>query len=273
METAIKWHGGKAYLADWIIGHFPPHTHYVEPFFGGGSVLFAKPPEWVDGHSEVVGDLNGELTNFWDVLRDDRLFARFQRAVRATPCSEGEFRLAKFTLESRSLMDPVDRAVAFFVVNRQSRQGLGKDFATLAKTRTRRGMNELPSAWLSAIEGLPAFHARLQRVVILDRPALKVIETQDGPDTLFYLDPPYLHSTRSTVGEYRDCEMSTEQHRALLETLGSIVGRFILSGYPSALYDGIAEHCGWRRVSREIDNKASGSKVKEKKVECLWMNF
>jgi hypothetical protein len=74
----LKWHGGKHYLARQIIDLMPPHTHYVEPFFGGGSVLFAKP---FDGVSEVVNDLDGELTNFWQVLRSPELFERFYRVV------------------------------------------------------------------------------------------------------------------------------------------------------------------------------------------------
>ena len=61
----IKWHGGKSYLADKIISLMPEHVHYVEPYFGGGFVLFRKACE---GVSEVVNDLNSELTTFWDVL-------------------------------------------------------------------------------------------------------------------------------------------------------------------------------------------------------------
>ena len=58
-------------------------------------------------------------------------------------------------------------------------------------------MNEQASAWLAAVAGLSEVHARLSRVVILNRDALNVIRKQDGPDTLFYLDPPYLTETRT----------------------------------------------------------------------------
>src|SRR5215213_9321604 len=68
----LKWHGGKAYLASKIVAMMPSHLHYVEPFAGGLSVLLAKDPE---GVSEVVNDLNGGLSNFWHVLRDDARFA------------------------------------------------------------------------------------------------------------------------------------------------------------------------------------------------------
>lgn len=134
-------------------------------------------------------------------------------------------------------------------------------------------MNDLPSAWLSAIAGLPEFHARLQRVVIFCENACDLIRQQDGPRTLIYADPPYVHSTRASGGEYGELEMNDSDHRRLLETLAAIEGRFLLSGYHSQLYDDFADVHGWHRRECEIDNKASSAKEKEKKVECLWMNF
>src|SRR5207249_7948232 len=86
----------------------------------------------------------------------------------------------------------VRHAAGFFVVCRQSLAGRMKGFASLSRNRTRRRMNEQASAWITAVEGLPAVHERLRRVVILCRPAVEVLRSQDGPGTLFYLDPPYL---------------------------------------------------------------------------------
>ena len=267
IPQAIKWHGGKAYLAKRIVALMPKHVHYVEPFFGGGAVLWAKNPE---GVSEVVNDLNGDLTNFWSVLARPDAFADFQRRIEATPCSETAFKFAQANLGTSAC--PAERAANFFIVNRQSRQALGKDFATLAKTRTRRGMNELPSAWLTSVEGLLEVHNRFKRVVILNRCALKVIRTQDGPKTLFYCDPTYLPETRSTVGEYEH-EMSFEDHVDLLTLLATIQGKFLLSGYRSKLYDDWADEHGMNRVDFDLPNNASSAKTKERKTECVWMNF
>ena len=133
-------------------------------------------------------------------------------------------------------------------------------------------MNEQVSSWLTAIDGLPEVHARLKRVVILNQDAIDVIQSQDGPDTLFYLDPTYLPETRVTTADYAN-EMSIEDHMWLLVQLSHIEGKFILSGYPSELYEIFAEHYGWHRRDIEIDNKASGKAVKEIKTECLWYNY
>lgn len=278
LTPPIKYHGGKHYLADWILSHAPKHTHYVEPFFGGGAVLLRKNPE---GVSEVVNDLNRELTVFWQVLSRDHQFAKFKRVVEATPFSEHEFDAAvRKSVQLAGLfddrlpgsVDTIQRAVRFFIQARQSRQGLMKDFATLSRNRTRRGMNEQASSWLTAIDGLADVHERMKRVVILNRPACEVIRQQDGPNTFFYCDPPYLHETRVTTGDYAH-EMTPEDHQELLATLAEIKGKFILSGYPNKGYDIIAELHGWHRVERSIDNKASSAKTKAIKTEVLWMNF
>jgi DNA adenine methylase len=88
--SSIKWHGGKHYFAKWIVSHFPKHLHYVEPYFGSGAVLFAKPKRWIEDICEVVSDVNSELTNFWKVLQDAVQFEDFRRLCEATPFSECE---------------------------------------------------------------------------------------------------------------------------------------------------------------------------------------
>lgn len=266
LSAPLKTHGGKVYLEKWIIQHFPPHLHYVEPYAGGLAVLLAKD---FDGISEVVNDLDGDLTNFLRVLASPKVFKRFRRIIQATPFSQELFREAAVQLDSDSA---VDRAVKFFIRCRQSRQGLRKDFATLSKNRTRRGRNEQISSWQTAIDGLPEIHARLLRVVILNDDAVAVIRREDSANTLFYLDPPYLHETRVTTSDYA-FEMSASDHAKLLACIAEIDGMFVLSGYRSGMYDRAAVANGWHCVEREIDCKASGAKTKPKRTECLWMNF
>lgn len=268
VASPLKWHGGKSYLAARIVGMMPPHTHYVEPFAGGLSVLLAKNPE---GVSEVVNDLNGELTNFWECLRDGVAFRLMQRQLEATPFSEWEHdEAAAGRYLRRSCGAPVDWAIAFFIRCRQSLAGRMESFAPLSRTRTRRGMNEQASAWLSAIEGLPAVHARLKRVVILNRAALDVIRQQDGPDTLFYLDPPYLSDTRTSPDVYAH-EMTEVQHVEMLNFLNRIKGKAVLSGYRSAMYDDLLS--GWHRADFDLPNNSAGGSAKRRMTESVWTNF
>ncbi|MFO0886231.1 MAG: DNA adenine methylase [Pirellulales bacterium] len=264
----IKWHGGKSYLAHRIFELMPPHTHYVEPFFGGGAILLNKPLGFIEGHSEVINDIFGDLITFWKVLQSTENFPEFVRRVSMTPFAKPSWEEAV----ENSSYDPLDRACAFFIRYRQSRQGLGKDFATMSRTRTRRGMNEQVSSWLSAVEGLPAAHERLKRVAIYCEDAASVIRREDGASTFFYCDPPYLSETRTVKKAYSH-EMTDLDHTELLHTLGNAEGKFLLSGYPHPLYDAAASKYGWQRFDIKIDNKASSQKIKPKKTECLWANY
>lgn len=282
MKTAVasplKWHGGKSYLAARIVAMMPPHLHYVEPYAGGLSVLLAKNPE---GVSEVVNDLDRWLLNFWEVLRDADLFAEFKRQIEAVPFCEDSWKDAQnyVSVRDRYEIKPVSawsfkvhKAIAFYITCRQSLAGRMDAFAPLSRNRTRRGMNEQASAWLSAVEGLPAVHARLKRVVVLNRDALDVIRQQDGPNTLFYLDPPYLKETRA-AGEVYEHEMTEYQHVDLCTVIRQCVGKVMLSGYPSELYRFQLEEQGWHRTDFDLPNNSAGGKAKRRMTECVWSNF
>lgn len=263
----LKYHGGKHYLAQKIVAMMPKHLHYVETHAGGLSVLFAKPYE---GISEVVNDLDGRISNFWKVLQSQELFKLFKRRVEATPFSENEYCESMALASSK---DRIDKAIALFILSRQSRQALQKNFATLTRNRTRGGMNEQVSSWLTAVKGLQEVHNRLIRVVVRNTDACKLIKEQDSKNTLFYCDPPYLAHTRSSLGEYGTYEMTDDEHKKLLSTLVGLKGKFMLSGYPSTMYSKWARVHGFNVKIIKIDNKASSKSIKNLRSECIWMNF
>jgi DNA adenine methylase len=268
-------------LADNIVSLMPPRCrtpnkpdpsdrgwlHYVEPYFGGGAVMLAMDPE---GVSEVANDLNGDLTNFWRVLASENEFPKFVRIAQSIPFSKPEYDRAGFGNWTKN--SAVNAAVKFFVRCRMSLAGRMDSFAPLSRNRTRRGMNEQASAWLSAVNGLPEVSARMKRVAIYGDPALDVIRREDGARTLYYLDPPYLDETRADPDVYQ-FEMTRADHEELLEVLLKTRGRFILSGYRSGLYDGAARSGNWQRVDFDMPNHAAGGESKRRMTECCWMNY
>jgi DNA adenine methylase len=282
VSPALKWPGGKGPLADWIISHFPPHQNYVEPFFGGGAVLLAKDP---DGVSEVVNDLDRGVSNFWNVLKHPHTFEAFSRVMEATPFSEVEYRTAAGLLRSLGWHEvPTEgdlptgstdacvlRACNFFVACRQSLAGRMESFASISTSRVRRGQNEQVSAWLTAVEGLPAVHQRLKRVLILNRDANEVVRQFDKPDTVIYCDPPYVPETRTSPNVYRH-EMTLDQHEAFLKTVLGVKHAFVaVSGYRNELYDRMLKD--WRRVDKVVANHAAhAGKEKRKMTESLYLS-
>ena len=87
LPRVLNYHGSKYSLAPWILRHLPPHRVYVEPFGGGASVLLRKRRSY----AEVYNDLDGEIVNFFRVLRDPALRADLINACRLTPYARDEF--------------------------------------------------------------------------------------------------------------------------------------------------------------------------------------
>jgi DNA adenine methylase len=218
------------------------------------------------------------LTNFWRVLQSKELFPEFHRLVSTVNFSAVEFHsadsLVKFARarECGSGPDP-ELAAAFFVLNRQSLSGRMKAFTGITINRLRGTMSNEVCAWLSALDGLPAVHARWRRVLVLPpRDGVDVIIKYDSPATFFYLDPTYLPETRSAKSVYEH-EMAFEQHEELLETLADIQGKFLLSGYDNPLYRKAEASYGWGRREVELPNNAAGGKTKRRMTEIFWANY
>lgn len=277
MDSSLKWHGGKHYLTKPLVEltRSTAHKHRVEVFGGSLAYTLANDPE---GVSEVVNDLNGLLMNFWNVIADDVQFDLFKRRCQATPFAEPVWNRCAAACAGVSTREAVSIcpdgfAWAFFVMVRQSMAGRQTNFAPLSKRRVRRGMNEQASAWLTSIDGLQMVHGRMNRVAVRCTTFHKLIKSEDREETLFYADPTYVHSTRSTTEEYGPREMTDADHRLLLTDLSQIKGKFLLSGYRCDLYDQFAAKFGWLRRDFELPNNAASGAEKERKIESVWSNF
>jgi DNA adenine methylase len=254
-----------------IIGLFPPHRVYVEPFGGGAAVLLNKPPSPV----EVYNDINKHIVNFFRVLRDPEKFELLYRRLSLTPHSREEHRYACERYADEAL-DEVERAALFWTATHQSLNGITCGSWSRTTWQSRRGMALRTSAWLGVIEGLPAVAERLLRVTIECSDFQKVIEAFDTPETLFYLDPPYLPEARVAKDTYEH-EMSVEDHIRMLQTILKVQGMVLLSGYPNELYDGYLKD--WRKVDFEVVTRSTtgesldGGHVKAPRIERVWMNY
>lgn len=253
----VRYHGGKWRMANWIIGHFPPHRCYVEPYGGGGSILLRKPRT----HAEVYNDLDGEIVNLFRMARErgEELAALCE----LTPFARDEFLLAYEPVD-----DPLEQARRTLV---RSFMGFGSAGVSKQVTGFRSNSNRAhctPAAdWRNYPEALRVTIERLRGVVIENRDALQCMRTHDGPDVLHYVDPPYVHATRnfrSRSPSYRH-EMTNDEHAALAAGLRDLEGHVILSGYRSELYDEL--FAGWHRVDRAA--LADGAK---ERTESLWLS-
>jgi DNA adenine methylase len=260
LRPAVKIHGGKRYLArKRIVPLLPHHRVYVEPYAGGLSVLLNKWPCPV----EVANDLDAGLMGFYRVLRDrpGELMARLEPLEYDRPTFAWSLRPAP------PGEDEVAAAVRFLVRNRMSRGGLGRDFAW--SERLRGGRPGDLNAWETfKAEVLLRVASRLAGAELRCRDAVEVIEEFDGPDTLFYLDPPYPHATRTAVGTYAH-EMTDADHVRLLEVIRRCRGMVAISGYHCPLYDDALRD--WEPFGFNMPTHAGQTRSKTRRVEVLWL--
>jgi DNA adenine methylase len=231
-RPVLRFHGGKWRLADWIISHFPAHRIYVEPFGGAASVLMRKPR----CYSEIYNDRWDTVVNVFRVLRDPEKASRLAQLLELTPFSRTEF------LETDPDSDD-DVENARRIIYR-SFAGFGSasvngGHATGFRANSNRSYTTAAHDWANYPAHITAFVERLKGVTIENRPAERVIENHDTPETLFYLDPPYVQSSRNMRrgNAAYACEMTDDDHRALSIVVRSVQGMVVISGYRSGLYD------------------------------------
>ena len=211
---------------------------------------------------EVYNDLDEEIVGIFQVLQDPLQCQALIRRLKRTPYSRTEFERAFIRTD-----DPIVRAQRAIVRAYQSMHHsalFNPKKTTFADARHLNGSSK-SREWATYPRSLVAVHKRLQGVVIERRDALEVLRVQDSPETLFYVDPPYVPATRSSGG-YRH-ELDAAQHVALLDALKRVQGMVVLSGYPSPMYDEAL--AGWRRVERQHNAMALKAHAR---TEVLWIS-
>lgn len=273
LKSPLKWYGGKGKLVKKLIPLIPAHKTYVEVFAGSAALFFAKDTSPI----EVVNDLHSGVVNFYRVIRDPEAFGRFEHRVSLTPYSREEFYFCRDTWASCD--DPVEKAYRWFIVIRQSYSAVGKSFG-YSVTHGNKGMPGDVSAMLSAIQRLPEIHSRIRGVLVEHLDFRELIAKYDRPTTFFYLDPPYVLSTRT--GKVYDHEMSNDDHEELVDTLLNLQGTAMLSGYANPIYERLEDN-GWVRHDFKATCRAANNsyRVNETKkadrqkalgrVESVWL--
>jgi len=261
----MKIHGGKYYLCNFIIENFPENYDkmtYVEGFGGAASVLLNKKRSI----KEVYSDLHGPTANIFLTLvtKPDELV----ETIRKIEYKEESFQAAKLASLAFQYND-LPSAVSELVLRRMSRGGMKSHFSW--STWLRGGQPGDLNAWETFKDLLPKIANRLQGVEVLNESALTLLPKFGQDDnTLVYLDPPYLHTTRTAKSVY-DCEMTEEEHRKLAALANEAKAKVLVSGYDSPLYQEL--YNGWRVIKKEVPNNSGQGKVKQRRVECLWLNY
>lgn len=205
IKALVPWLGGKRTMGADVVLELGPHSQYFEPFCGSMAVLFAKEPS----QKETVNDLHGDLVNLSRVVQHrqcaEKLYERLGRAL----VSEGLLEDARRHLAQTPCWDMsnstdneavTERAFWYFLASWMGRNGTAGtcrvDYQIAVRWTKSGGSPAI--RWKNAVDSLPAWHQRLQNVVILHRNAFGILDRfEDVKETAIYADPPYIADSRS----------------------------------------------------------------------------
>lgn len=255
LKTPISYYGGKQSMLKHILPLIPEHSIYVEAFFGGGAVFWAKDQV----QTEVINDYNGMVANFYEQLKTN--YPELKQMIDATPYSRQVYQKALVVYENPYLFAPVIKAWAFWIATVQGFSNKIGSWRGAVKHPKEAKHNANKKQQLT-----PEFSERLAHVQVECNDAIYLIERLDSPDTFFYLDPPYVDSDQGHYGGY------TQEHfNRLLDALSRIKGKFLLSSYPNGELDTYRESFGWNTADKDMQLSASSKNTR--KTECLTYNY
>lgn len=237
----INYYGGKWHLAEKIAQLLQriPHKIYIEPFGGAAHVLMAKTPSPI----EVINDKDEWIADLFRVVSDRKLFSRFRRIVRYIPYHRAFWNIARMRLLNDPSDDIVERAADFFIAQCMNLRGAplnARDAWRFSITTVKRESG----SWFTRLRILGKFHQRLRNVTVQCVDALDCINLYDDPESLFYIDPPYL--VKKQLYRY---SMTLEQTDGLLKRLVQLKGKAVMSFYWHPLFRRITER-GWLLFAR-----------------------
>ncbi len=248
----MKYPGSKWKVAEWIVKHFPPHKVYCEPYFGSGGVFFTKQPSYI----ETINDINGDIVNLFRVCRErpEELAA----AIEMTPFAREEY-VNCYEITG----DQVERARRTLVRHHQS-------FGTTNSNRNSWRNSQKSTAprcaavWKQLPQIIKDVCGRLKDAQIENVDALTLIRRYDDPETLLYLDPPYLLDLRKR--NMYACEMTNDMHVELLELIIKSKSKVIISAYDNELYNDYLKE--WYSAE-----KATVAQAGKHRTEKIYMNY
>src|SRR3990167_532114 len=227
--VAFPYYGGKNSHLNWLLPLLPEGPsvkHYCEPFGGSAAVLLNRKPAPV----ETYNDLDGNLVNFFKVLRDHP--EELIRKLKLTPYSREEFAVAA-KAHANGTWKGMERARQFYVLLRQSMGGGSGfsvcDWARLINPATG---NHCPSGWQNGVETLYGVAQRMATWQIENKDAVEVLAAYDSKATVFYCDPPYDPAVCSPDYKHK---FSAEQYKAFCAAAEKCKGKVAISGYNSPM--------------------------------------
>lgn len=232
----IKWAGGKGHLLEQLNAYLPEdfgdrrNVTYIEPFVGGGAMLFYMLQRYPNIQHAVINDVNIDLTTCYQTVRDtpeeliDSLLD-IQNAYDALQSEEGrrDFFLAARDRYNEKNLDPIENTTKFIFLNRTCFNGLYRV--------NRRGLFNVPfGRYINPQICDPATirldSELLQRVEILTGDFEETLDHTGDGYNFFYFDPPYRPlSATSSFNSYSREDFNDEEQIRLRDFCARLNGQ------------------------------------------------
>ena len=254
MNQVLKYPGAKIKLADWIISNIPPHSVYLEPFFGSGAVFFNKAKSEI----ETINDLNDDVYNYFKVLRDypEELI----EALSLTPYSRKEYIEAYLSDGNDNCIEKARK----FAVRCFMGFGASNCYKNGFRSSQCHKSPDVPKLWSKLPETLVLASKRLLQAQIENLDYKELLNRYNTRDVFIYLDPPYVPDMRKNY-IYKN-EFKLQDHEELLGLIIKHPAKIMISGYDSPLYNDVLKN--WRKASKK--NQVESGLIRE---EVIWMNY
>ena len=257
LKPPLTFYGGKQNMLKDILPLIPNHECYIEPFFGGGAVFFAKQPAKV----EVINDADDDIIIFYEQIKNN--YKELDKLIQNTLHSRKAKINAVDIIKNKKNESDLRRAWALWTVINQGfsqDKQLNYNWIFAWSDNKAKTLNSKKEKFKHIIN-------RLEETSIECWDVLRVIKNWDSEKSFFYVDPPYISSKTTGYIDY-----SQDQFLDLLNALIGIKGKFLLSTYPEEILFDFRKANNWN--SKDITGPVTTSKARGKeKIECLTWNY
>ena len=198
----LKWAGGKGQLLSQLYEHLPADLHkqaftYIEPFVGGGAMLFYMLRKFPNINHAVINDINPHLVTAYRVIKDlpNELIHRLSALENDYDSLSDEEEKRDFFINVRTIfndspLDDVDRAKYLIFLNRTCFNGL---YRVNAKGKFNVPFGRYINPMICNADTIKADSELLNLVdvTILNGDFERTIDEMGDGLNFIYFDPPY----------------------------------------------------------------------------------
>ena len=287
----VKWAGGKSQLLNEIDNAFPSNFKkdeftYIEPFVGGGAVLFWILQKYPNIKRAIINDINTDLINSYLTIKTnvEKLIIRLKKWEKEYHSLKNNIEIKKEYYYSKREQfnsrksDKITQTALFIFLNRTCFNGL---YRVNRKNEFNVPIGSYKTPMICDEENLRAVSQVLQKVTILNGDFEKTLQYAKQ-NSLFYLDPPYKPiSNTSSFNSYSKEEFNDSEQIRLAkfcQKLDLLGHQWVLSNSdPKSInpnenfFDNLYQNFSVSRVLARR-NINSNSKKRGELTELLIMN-